>query len=155
MPTKAKPKDLFGDENELKPVSAKFDKVGDSYTGVYVDKRVIDDKMKDTPGAKVTIYNLLTDDGQVITVWGKFGNPRVLPGLEQARFGQYVGVKFVKEIPSSGRGKQPAKVLKVYSQGEMKMDMLEAYRAGKIGMIADGGDTDTEVPFEGNTLPPM
>lgn len=142
--------ELFSDENEVKPVSAKFEKVGDAYTGVYVDKRIIDDKMKDVPGAKVTIYNLLTDSGEVVTIWGKFGNPRVLPGLEQAKFGQYVGVKFVKEIPSTKKGKQNAKVLKVYSQGEMRMDMLEAYRAGKLGMDGDLApmNEDIEVPFE-------
>lgn len=126
--------DLFDDSNEVKPKSAKFDKVGDLVKGVLVERRIIEDRNAKVPGGKVAIYMLLQDDGEVITVWGKHGNPRVLNGLEMRKLGDYVGVKFVKEVESRYGKAHPAKSLKVYFQSEQRLEVLEAYRAGKLGM---------------------
>lgn len=139
MPTK--PKDEW---QELKPKTAEFNKVGDYHVGVLVDRKVIDDKMSSTPGAKVVIYTLLNDEGEALTIWGKRGHPKVIPGLEQAHMGEYVKVAFDKEVPAKTKGFAPAKVFKVYTKGEMKPEVLKAYRFGKLGEVQE----DPEVPFE-------
>jgi len=124
---KEKKEDLFSEENELKPEFWKLDKVGDSTKGVLVDKKIVINQLKD-PKVRQTIYTLIRDDGSPIFIGGR-GNqdPQVISGLEQAKMGQYVGIKYTGNVKTKS-GMHDAKIVKTFTNNEMKEDVLNEYR---------------------------
>ena len=129
--------DLFTEENKSTSNYFKFEKVGDAVTGVYVDKRTITNDMSETP-KKQYVYTLIEDGtGQPIDVYGKGKEPQCFPGLEAAKFGQVVGLKFDGELEAKTKGYKPTKLINVYTKGEMKPEVLKKYQEGKAGISPD------------------
>ena len=130
--------DLFQEENKSTSSYFKFEKVGDAITGVYVDKRVITNTMGDQP-KKQYVYTLIEDGtGQPIDVYGKGKEPQCFPGMEAAKLGQVVGIKFDEELEPKVKGHNPTKVINVYTKCEMKPEVLTKYQEGKAGISEDG-----------------
>jgi len=108
---------------------AKFINVGDKVVGVYVDKRIVDNKMK--AGFKQTIYTLVQDNGEEIFVAANgMLNPQILPGLENLEMGLMVKVELVElREPKDKKFKaNKAKILKAFTNGTKKEETLNEYR---------------------------
>jgi len=120
--------DIFTDENEVKSNFWQLKKVGDEVQGVLVDKRISQNTLKNPP-VRQTIYTLLQDDETPICIGGR-GNqdPQVIMGLEQCKMGQYVGLKYVEERKSTKPGMNPTKIVRVYTNGTMKEDVLNKFK---------------------------
>lgn len=122
--------ELFSDENIVKPNFWKLEHIGDRISGVFVDKQVRDNTLKDPP-VKQVIYSILQNDGTIIYVGGRSGNPQVVSGLEQCKLGQEVGLEYEKDLPPQKKGMQPAKILKVF-KGPMKPEALQGFAFGSM-----------------------
>ena len=136
--------DIFSDENEVKANYWKLEKVGDEVRGVLVDKRIVQNTLR-TPAVRQTIYTLIQDDETPICIGGRGGqDPQVIAGLEQCKMGQYVGLKYVEEKKNSKPGLHPAKIVRVYTNGTMKQDVLDKYKGVSEADVLP----DEENPFE-------
>lgn len=154
MPT-VKPVDLFDESNAYKPKDAKWEKPGQSYRGVLVEKRVAPGGgLSEVKGVKEKmVYSLLQDDGEIVRVWGRSGVPRqVIPGLERAKLGQEVGLRYEKDLPSAQKGYHPTKVIRVYL-GQMRPEALDAYHAGQVFDDANAADQASEPRIALEDLP--
>ena len=131
--------DLFKEENLVKSNFVRWEKIGQTVQGVYVEKKIMNNVLR--PGTRQTIYILIQDDGSQINISGR-GNqdPTIIPGLEAARFGEFLGLKFEGLKESSKPGMQPAKIIKVYNAHEVKEDVLNKYRG------VDMEDLEAELP---------
>jgi hypothetical protein len=121
---------LFDKSNEVKANFWSLKTIGDTVKGVLVDKKVVLNSLKQ-PAVKQTIYTLIQDDGTPIFIGGR-GNqdPQVIAGLEQCKMGQYVGLKYEGDRESQKPGMQPAKIVRVYTNGKMEEEILATYRTG-------------------------
>lgn len=131
--------ELFTEDNELKPEFFKLDKIGKEVQGVLVEKKIVTNSLK-TPSVRQTIYTLMRDDKTLIYIGGR-GNqdPQVITGLEQAKLGEYVGLKYTEDIKSTKAGYNDTKILKVYSNQKMCQYVLDEHR----GVIpADGPEAE-------------
>lgn len=133
-------RDLFSDENEVKPRFMRWENVGDKAQGVLVKKETMPNRLK--PGSHQIVYTLVEADGQKLFISGRIGEPAVIPGLEQVSLGTEVGVKFV-ELGQKQPGKHQAKILKVF-KGEMKLEVLEKF----INPLGAEMEEAEESPFE-------
>ena len=125
--------DLFSQDNEVKPNFQKWTKVGDAVKGVLVEKVVRDNQLK--PGTKQTIYTLVQDDGSTVYVGGRQGSPvAVIGGLESCKLGQEVGVRYEGDKPSIKPGMNASKIIKVYTIGTMKPEVLADFKGDPLGM---------------------
>lgn len=134
--------DLFDDKNVVKANWAKFEKVGDSYTGVYVKKEQKVNTLKGD-GSMQTIYTLVQEDGSELKVGGPGG--RDLGQFNNLKFGAFVGVKYVADIPAKKAGYRPSKQVTVFSGGEMRPEVYEAWKQ-ENGVFA--GANEVEAPEE-------
>mgnify|MGYP003131673395 CR=1 FL=1 len=116
--------ELFSDENVITQSWAKWDKVGKTYQGTYVAKERKINNLKGD-GSMQTIYTLIQDNGDILKVGGPGG--RDLGQFAAIKPGTYVGVKYVKDIPAKKAGYNPSKQVTVFSQGEIKQDILDKY----------------------------
>lgn len=125
--------DLFNKDNEVKANFWKLETVGDSVTGTLVDKKIIDNTLKQ-PAVKQTIYTLIQDDGTSIFIGGRGNqNPQVIAGLEQCKLGQYVGLKYEGDREATKAGMHASKIVRVYTNGKMDEAVLTSYRTGGMG----------------------
>jgi len=136
----AKEQNIFDEENVVTQNWAKWDEVGKTYTGVYVDKEQRPNTLKGD-GSMQTIYTLIQEDGSPLKLGGPGG--RDLGQFNAIKFGTFVGVKFVAEIPPKKAGYNPSKQITVFSQGEMKLEVLDEYKG------------ETSVVQEENVVPEM
>lgn len=113
---------------EVRPNFFKLTKIGDTCEGVYVDRKVVDNKLK--AGHKQALYTLLQDSGEVIFIGGRSGNPAILQGLEQAAFGERVRITFAEIKPSKRAGMNDTKIVKVFRTQDRKIftETLDKYR---------------------------
>ena len=119
--------DLFSPENKAKSNFVKWTTIGQSVSGTYVEKKIRPNLLK--PGTEQTVYTIVQDDGVVIFVSGRQGDPAVLSGLENAKFGQYVGIRYEGDKPASKPGMNAAKMIVVYAPvGQNKPEVLAAFR---------------------------
>ena len=139
-------KEKLGSEeqwNELKANFAKWEQVGQMYQGVYVNKHLTEANPQYSKSKMQTIYTLIQDDGTELYIAGRGKNdPTILPGLESAKFGQYLRVQFTEEIKPKEKGLHPAKAIKVFSNGVSKMEILQEYRNRKAGVVNVAEDPD-------------
>jgi len=128
-----KEQSIFSEDNEVKPNYWKLTTVGDSISGILVEKGLSRNTLK-TPECGQKIYSILQDDGTVVMVGGR-GNkdPQVIVGLESAQLGQMVGIKYVEEKPATKAGMHDAKILKVYTNGKIDEDKLHKFQ----GVVED------------------
>lgn len=105
----------------------KWSKVGDCTIGTFVDKRIVDNKLRQ--GFKQTIYTLIQDNGEEIFVGANGSlNPQIFPGMEALEFGSMVKLAFVEERkPKAGTG-FPAKIIKAFTNGKKNEEALQTYR---------------------------
>jgi len=119
--------DLFSPENKAKSNFVSWKTVGQSISGVYVEKKIRPNLLK--PGTEQTIYTIVQDDGTVVYVSGRQGDPAILSGLETAKFGQVVGIRYEGDQPPKKAGMNPAKIIVVYAPpGKTKPEVLAAFR---------------------------
>ena len=122
--------DLFAAENKTKSNFWALDTVGETKTGVYVEKAIGPNRLN--PGTLQTVYTLVQDDGTLIYVGGRTPvktngqENKILQGLEAAKLGEYVGLKYESQLEGKG-GKQGAKIIGVYNKHLMKKDVLDLY----------------------------
>ena len=145
--------ELFSKQNIVTSTYAKFEKIGDQISGVYVARRETINEISGTP-KKQYIYTLVNDtDGQPIDVYGKYKEPMGFPVLNNLPFGSHVGLRFDETIPAKKKGYQDAKVINVYYKGEQKPEVLTAYHAatGVFGSqpTAPSSSIADDVPFLG------
>lgn len=139
---------LFDEANQAKPNFFKAENIGDSVQGVYVDRKIGDNRFK--PGEKQVIYTLVQEDGTPVFISGRRGNPAILPGMEVAKFGEIVGIRYDREIENT-KGGFNAKAINVYTQHEMDEETLKTWRNMHSPFNGDvqeaGKDEDTGVDF--------
>lgn len=128
--------DIFSKSNMIGGGTyAKFVNVGDSVRGVYVDRAVMQNTLKNCINA---VYSLVQDNGDVILVQGKVPvqgkEERVMPELENLPFGTEVGVQFTETRPTK-KGND-LKVLKVF-RGQFKPDVLAQYKGQPVKLTND------------------
>ena len=119
---------LFSPENKAKSNFISWKEVGQVLKGTYVEKKIQPNTLK--LGTRQTVYTIVDDEGVVFFVSGR-GNqdPQVLQGLESAKFGQYVGIRYEGDIAPTKPGMNAAKKIVVYTPaGNMKMDVLAKFR---------------------------
>lgn len=137
--------DLFSEENQVKSNFVKWDKPGQSVQGTYVEKKVSDNRLK--PGTQQTLYLIEQDDGLVVIVAGRGNaNPSVIVGLENLTFGSYCGVRYEGDIESKKPGMNPAKIIRVYSTGLKKLDVLERYQKRNSPFSEESEMSDPALP---------
>lgn len=133
--------DIFSAENKSKPNFVKLDTVGQTWKGVYVSKNIQPNALE-TDGSLQTVYTLVEDSGELLFVGGRTAvitngkKNKIIAGLEAAKFGEYVGLKYEVQNPGKG-GKQGAKILGCYRNGTIKKDVLDAYIGKDIMMTTD------------------
>lgn len=130
-------KALFGADNEVQSNWWKLTTPGDTIQGVLVDKTTKLNTLKNPPVEQV-IYTILQDDDTTINVGGRFEQTiagkkvQVISQLEQCKIGQYVGLKYEGERESAKPGMHPFKVIRVYTNKEMKLDRLAKYQGTDV-----------------------
>ena len=131
--------DIISDENEIKIPYASWDKVGKSYKGVYVLREVVPNSLK--VGEQQVNYTLAEAtervdekseakpvEGSILKVSGRGSrNPAVLPQLELCKLGQVVAIKYVEQRKPNKPGHDGAKIIRVYTKGEMKPEVLAEF----------------------------
>ena len=126
-------KDIFDDKNEVQPQSINWGKVGDHVFGTKVAQR----GGVDTKFGKNIIYEVKveggvfhTKEGEEVTlkagdIWGIWGRNSIFDAqMNRMQIGQKFGLKFTESKPSSMGN--DAKIIKVYTTGEMDTEWLEA-----------------------------
>lgn len=137
--TKAKSTDLFDDSNVVKSNFISWKEIGQSVVGTYLEKKFAPNQLK--PGSSQTLYIFEGDDGVQFIVAGRGNqNPSVLPGLEALTFGSYCGIKYVSDIESAKPGMNATKVIRVFSTGEKKLDILEKYQKRNSPFAEESND---------------
>lgn len=106
--------ELFDEENAVKQSFFAFEKVGDQITGVYVDKKVVPNRLK--PGINQTFYYIMNPKTFAVTiVAGRYGQPvQTFPGMDQTPLGAYVGFKFESETKATKPGYNATKNIRTY-----------------------------------------
>lgn len=133
-------KDIFDEANEVKPQSINWGKVGDNVVGTKVGQRgnqktkfglntIFEIKVErgffhDDDGNKVELKA-----GEVWSVWGR--NDIFDAQMKRMQIGQKFGLKFVESKPSSMGN--DAKIIKVYTTGEMDNEYLESIAGTEDG----------------------
>lgn len=143
------PNDLFNEGNVIRSNIKQWKEIGDFVAGVYVDRQIrIGSKID--PNKISAVYTLMQDDGTPILVYGRMkiklrqdGEEKivaVIAGLENAKLGQYVGVKYMGDKPTE-KG-NPIKLITAFSKGDLHPEVLAKYQASQSGMPMNEGDED-------------
>jgi len=124
--------DIFDEKNEVQPQSINWGQVGDHVFGTKVAQRGADTKF-----GKNTIFEVKVEGGvfhdkqgtEVILkagdIWGIWGRNSIFDAqMSRMQIGQKFGLKFTESQPSSMGN--DAKIIKVYTTGELDTEWLEA-----------------------------
>jgi len=123
--------ELFDDKNVVTSKWWKPQNPGDKVSGYLVDKKLKPNTLKDKSGKTLqAIYVLMQEDGTVVNVAGRSGNPQVISGLESCKMGQLVGVKFIESKPHSTAGYNDIKVIKAFARDMFRPEFVEQYKGG-------------------------
>ena len=134
---------LFDDKNVVSSNFFKFENVGDAVEGVYVDRKITPNRLR--PGTDQCIYTLLQKNGTPINVGGRGQqNPAVLPGMEALSFGAVCGIKYMEDMESKN-GLNPAKIIRVFSEGQRDESALSKYQARNAVSASDTLDDEKEM----------
>lgn len=124
---------IFDEKNEVQPQSINWGKVGDHIFGVKVGQR----SGVATKFGENTVYEVKaeggvfhTKEGEEVTlkagdVWSVWGRNDIFDAqLDRLQIGAKFGLKFVESKPS--KMGNDAKIIKVYTTGEMDTEWLES-----------------------------
>lgn len=103
--------DLFNKENEAQSNWAKFNKVGDRFSGILVGTS--DQSEKGIYKAQ-RVYDLEQEDGSILRIAIPVSKEGTIARANSARMGDTLGFEFSEEISPKEKGLAPAKALKVY-----------------------------------------
>jgi hypothetical protein len=131
---------------------AKWEKIGDSYVGVYVEREVRTNTLRQ-PNCLQAVYHLITPEGEDLYISGRSSKQpdgvQVIGGLEKAEIGRAVRVVYTKDLPSKRAGYQAAKIIDT-EDGEFMPDVLADFQAKKAA--ADFGGKVVE-PVDVESIP--
>jgi len=135
---------FFTEENEAKSTWFKFEKIGDSIKGTYVNKSY--KEARDNFPAQ-EVYDLQMEDGSIV----KVGSSKdfVRNSMKQAKLGQIVGFRYDSDFQtaeSKKKGFAPAKTIKVYL-GAMDPNYVDIASLGREVTPEEAGIKIDEVPF--------
>src|ERR1035437_3051417 len=103
--------DLFNEENIPESNWAKFEAVGDSHSGTLVE-------VKDKPASGIfgaqRVYVLKQEDGSLLNVGIALNKDYIIGRANTAKFGDLLGFKFMKEVPSTTKGFAAAKSIEIF-----------------------------------------
>lgn len=125
----SKKDDLFDESNIPESNWAKFENVGDRYSGV------VDDifEKKGTDGFKdQKVFALKQDDGSIINVGISVDKSFILQRTNKVRVGDLLGFEFTKEIPATTKGHHPAKSITPYIKYTPEGDAVRQFEATKM-----------------------
>jgi len=111
--------DLFTDENKPTSNWFKFDNVGDKVAGKLVS---VSEKEASGQFPAQRVYTIEQGDGLTVNVGISLKKDYVNSRASQARIGDILGFKFVKEIPPKTKGLNPAKSIEVYVKKVEEID---------------------------------
>jgi len=103
--------DLFDEENRAESNWFKFEKVGDTVSGIVVE---LGDKEASGNFPAQKVWTLKQEDGELINVGVAVHKTYVVSRANTAAMGDELGFKFVKEVPSAKNGHAPAKSIEVF-----------------------------------------
>jgi hypothetical protein len=105
--------DIFSPDNIPESNWFKFDKVGDKVSGTLAENPRV---KKDTTGqyGDQRVFVLTQKDGTTMNVGIRMDKDNLIQRTNKLRQGDKVGFEFVKEIPASKKGYNPAKSIEVY-----------------------------------------
>jgi hypothetical protein len=124
----------FTDEDKVSSNFWKLKNVGDSIQGTLTRKY-----KKDNPldGKEQWIYELKTEGGEF---WNVGGKPGIDAQMFNIKLGQIVEFRYIEERPSKKVGKDPAKIVQVFSnRNAVDKEWLEEHEAENHG---EGGEED-------------
>ena len=129
--------DFFSDENKAKSSWFKFQTVGDAVKGMYIGKYFKEgrDNLPDQ-----TIYELKTEDGEIVKVGFSIDKNYVHDRMKNIAFGRVVGFKFMDELKSKTKGFAPAKSIEVFAGGEDSRYAAEKIAEETGGTVMDEPD---------------
>jgi len=149
---------IISEENEVKSAWLKLAEINDEFQGTLVDKH----KSIDNFGKDQIVYEFLMEDGQ-IRPYGTSKGPINIQ-MKNVKFGQIVGMKFVRQDPPKVSGNKPTNVIKVYENPNVvNKEWLEEQEAEgmenseqSLEQVAEGmpeADMPTPTPVGGVTVP--
>lgn len=135
---------FFSADNAVSVNWGKWDEIGKSYKGVYVEHREEPSDLSAT--GKQHVYVLVQDDGSAI--WIPAPGARELKPMQTIPLGAVVGFKFEKELEPQKKGYNKTKQIGVYWPGR-KVDMEALKRYQGVGF-----SEEDRLPEE-DDLPPV
>lgn len=133
----------FTDEDKVSGSWIKWDEVGTKVQGTLIGRRQKPDTYD--PTKMQWIYELLTEDDEIVIVGGK---PGIDMQMKHVRLGQIVELRYEGEKPAKQQGHNPTKLIQVYtSKDAMDKEWLEQ----NSEMLIDGEGIDDSAAPTGNT----
>jgi hypothetical protein len=121
---------FFTNENVSRSSWVKFTNVGDYVYGTLVAKKTV--KSNFSQSGEAQAYEILAKEGlsggQKIQEGSRVnvgGKASIDAGLSSAKIGQIVGIKYTEKVASKTKGYQEAKLIKVFTKGEMNDEWLK------------------------------
>lgn len=108
----------------------KFVNIGDKIRGTLLNKYFAKASIEGYQDQWV--YELQVSNGEIWNVAVAANKSGTIQRLNRCRLGEIIGVVFDKEIPSSSKGKQPAKALSVYTFGMDPAYQIAAEMDGEV-----------------------
>lgn len=123
---------IFDEANISKSSWFKFSNEGDYIHGTLTNKKTV--KSNYAPSGESPAYDILVKDGisggvkvnEGVTVSVGGDRKAIEAGLSTAKLGQIVGIKFMNKVPSKTKGYTDAKIIKVFTKGEMNQEWLDS-----------------------------
>jgi len=128
--------DIFSPDNVAESNWFKFANVGDKVGGVMTENYRV---KKDTSGVygDQRVFSLLQSDGTIVNVGIRLDKDNLIQRTNRLRAGDKVGFEFVKEIPATKKGYNPAKSIEVYVVLTEEGDRVREFEKNG-GVAADG-----------------
>ena len=149
---------IISEENEVKSNWLQLKAVGDEFQGTLVDKH----NSVDNYNNDQIVYEFLMEDGQ-LRPYGTSKEPINIQ-MKNVKFGQIVGMKFVRQDPPKVKGYNPTNVIQVFANPnvvnkewleEQEMDKVENSEQS-LEQVAEGmpeADMPVPAPVGGVTTP--
>ena len=149
---------IISEENEVKSNWLQLKAVGDEFQGTLVDKH---NSVDNYNNAQI-VYEFLMEDGQ-LRPYGTSKEPINIQ-MKNVKFGQIVGMKFVRQDPPKVKGYNPTNVIQVFANPnvvnkewleEQEMDKIEGNEQS-LEQVAEGmpdAEVPMPIPVGGVTVP--
>lgn len=146
----------FNEDDKVADAFIKWEKVGNKVQGTLIGKRQKPNDLK--PGEMQWIYELLTEDDNIVLVGGK---PGIDMQMKHIKLGQIVELRYVEEKKSKRPGLSPTKIIQVYTrkdamneewlnnQEALAREETTATAENRIQDTSDDGEIKLdEIPFD-------